>query len=151
MRRSSAWRATPDGGGCWLVAADGGIFSFGDADFFGSTGSLHLNTPIVGMAPTPDGRGYWLVASDGGIFSFGDALFYGSTGSLRLNQPVVGMSATQSGHGYWLVAADGGVFAFGNAGFWGWSRSSRARPVARQADREHRHGRERRRLLHGGG
>ena len=31
--------ATPDGGGYWLVASDGGIFSYGDARFFGSTGS----------------------------------------------------------------------------------------------------------------
>ena len=30
--------ATPDGGGYWLVAADGGVFSFGDAHFYGSTG-----------------------------------------------------------------------------------------------------------------
>ena len=29
--------ATPDGKGYWLVASDGGIFSFGDAGFFGST------------------------------------------------------------------------------------------------------------------
>ena len=61
------------GDGYWLVASDGGIFSFGDAKFFGSTGSLTLNKPVVGMAATPDGKGYWLVASDGGIFSFGDA------------------------------------------------------------------------------
>ena len=38
-----------------LVASDGGIFSFGDAGFYGSTGSIALNQPIVGMAPTPDG------------------------------------------------------------------------------------------------
>ena len=76
--------ATPDGGGYWLVAADGGIFTFGDARFFGSTGNLHLNQPIVGMAATPDGNGYWLVAADGGIFSFG----YG--GVLRLDgQPCI--------------------------------------------------------------
>jgi hypothetical protein len=61
-----------------LVAADGGIFSFGDARFHGSTGSLTLNKPIVGMAGTPSGGGYWLVAADGGIFSFGDAQFYGT-------------------------------------------------------------------------
>ena len=30
--------ATPDGGGYWLVASDGGIFSFGDATFYGSAG-----------------------------------------------------------------------------------------------------------------
>ena len=48
---------TPDGKGYWLVASDGGIFSYGDAGFFGSAGGIHLNKPIVGMAPTPDGRG----------------------------------------------------------------------------------------------
>ena len=30
---------TPDGGGYWLVASDGGIFAFGDASFFGSAGA----------------------------------------------------------------------------------------------------------------
>ena len=111
--------ATPTGHGYWLVASDGGIFSFGDASFHGSTGSLRLNRPIVGMAATPDGHGYWLVASDGGIFSFGDAGFYGSTGARRLNQPIVGMAATPTGHGYWLVASDGGIFSFGDSGFYG--------------------------------
>jgi hypothetical protein len=42
--------ATPDGKGYWLVASDGGIFSFGDASFYGSMGGTHLNQPIVGMA-----------------------------------------------------------------------------------------------------
>ena len=36
--------------GYWFVAADGGIFSFGDASFAGSTGDKRLNQPIVGMA-----------------------------------------------------------------------------------------------------
>src|SRR5436309_6303154 len=40
------------------------IFAFGDAPFKGSTGSLKLNRPVVGMASTPSGDGYWLVASD---------------------------------------------------------------------------------------
>ena len=82
---------TADQRGYWLVASDGGVFSYGDATFYGSTGSLHLNKPIVGMAATSDGKGYWLVASDGGVFSYGDALFAGSTGSLHLNQPIVGI------------------------------------------------------------
>ena len=72
--------ATPDGGGYWLVASDGGIFTFGDARFFGSMGCTPLNQPIVGMAATPDGGGYWLVASDGGIFAFGDARLLGLHG-----------------------------------------------------------------------
>ena len=107
--------ATPSGNGYWLVASDGGIFSYGDAGFFGSAGSIHLNKPIVGMASTPSGHGYWLVASDGGVFSYGDATFWGSTGSIHLNQPVVGMATTPSGNGYWLVASDGGIFSYGDA------------------------------------
>ena len=99
----------------WLVASDGGIFSFGGAPFYGSTGSIALNKPIVGMAATPDGGGYWLVASDGGIFDYGDAGFYGSTGSMILNKPVVGMAPTPDGKGYWLVASDGGIFSYGDA------------------------------------
>jgi N-acetylmuramoyl-L-alanine amidase len=111
--------ATPDGKGYWLVAADGGIFTFGDAAFYGSTGAVVLNKPIVGMAATPDGKGYWLVASDGGVFTFGDAAFYGSEGGARLAAPIVGMAATRDGQGYWLVAADGGIFTFGDAAFYG--------------------------------
>jgi hypothetical protein len=106
-------------GGYWMVAGDGGVFSFGDASFYGSTGNLHLNKPVVGMAATPDGKGYWFVASDGGIFSYGDAHFYGSTGNLHLNKPIVGMAATPDGKGYWLVASDGGIFSFGDARFHG--------------------------------
>ncbi|HEV3266152.1 MAG TPA: hypothetical protein VG014_11555, partial [Acidimicrobiales bacterium] len=110
---------TPNGQGYWLVASDGGIFSFGDAQFYGSTGAIHLNQAIVGMAPTPNGQGYWLVASDGGIFSFGDAQFYGSTGAIHLNQAIVGMAPTPDGRGYSLVASDGGIFSFGDAQFYG--------------------------------
>jgi D-alanyl-D-alanine carboxypeptidase len=116
---------TPTGRGLWRVAADGGVFSSGDAAFSGSTGALRLNSPVVGMAPGPGGRGYWLVASDGGIFSFGSAAFHGSTGALRLNRSVVGMAPTPDGGGYWLVASDGGIFSFGNARFHGSTGSLR--------------------------
>jgi hypothetical protein len=105
--------------GYWLVAADGGIFSFGNAGFHGSTGNIRLNQPIVGMAATKTRRGYRFVARDGGIFSYGDAQFYGSTGNISLNKPIVGMATTPSGLGYWLVASDGGIFSFGDAGFYG--------------------------------
>ena len=110
---------THDRGGYWLLGADGGIFTFGNAKFFGSTGDRRLNRPVVTMAPTPDGGGYWLAAGDGGMFTFGNAGFFGSTGSMRLNSPIVGMTPTADGGGYWLVAADGGIFTFGNATFLG--------------------------------
>ena len=124
LRPQPAARFT-GGQGYWFVATDGGIFSFGDAGFFGSTGDIRLNQPVVGMAATPSGKGYWFVARDGGIFSFGDAGFHGSTGDIRLNQPIVAMAATPSGNGYWFVAADGGLFAFGDAGFFGSGATTR--------------------------
>jgi hypothetical protein len=105
--------------GYYALGADGGVFSFGNAPFHGSTGSMRLNEPIMTMGSTPSGDGYWLAASDGGIFSFGDAAFYGSTGAIKLNQPIVGMTPTKTGQGYWLVARDGGIFSFGDAAFFG--------------------------------
>ncbi len=80
--------------------------------FWGSTGSLHLNKPVVGMAGAGGSSGYWLVAADGGVFAY-NAPFYGSTGGIVLNAPIVGMEAGANGGGYRFVAADGGVFDYG--------------------------------------
>lgn len=108
-----------DGQGYWIVASDGGVFSFGNAPFYGSMGGQHLNAPVVGMAARPQGDGYWLVGSDGGVFSFGAAGFHGSMGGQHLNAPIVGICSTADGGGYWLVGADGGIFTFGNAPYHG--------------------------------
>jgi acetyl esterase/lipase len=111
--------------GYWEVASDGGIFTFGDAQFYGSMGGHPLNAPVVGMASTPGGGGYWEVASDGGIFSFGDAQFYGSMGGHPLNAPVIGMISSPDGRGYTEFASDGGIFTFGDAQFYGSTGGSR--------------------------
>jgi hypothetical protein len=116
--------------GYWLVGSDGGIFTFGSSSFFGSTGNLRLQRPVVGIVPTRDRGGYWLDASDGGVFSFGDTQFYGSIPGLglhpagsglpnSLDAPIVGMVASADDNGYYMVASDGGVFAFGDARFAG--------------------------------
>ena len=47
-----------------MVTSTGGVLTFGDAAFYGTTASKHLNAPIVAMAPTPDGHGYWLIGAD---------------------------------------------------------------------------------------
>ena len=120
----------PSPHGYWLVGSDGGIFSFGEAQFYGSTGSLHLQRPVVGIVPTSDRGGYWLDASDGGVFSYGDTQFYGSIPGLglhpagsgqpnSLNAPIVGMVPSIDDNGYFMVGSDGGVFAFGDAHFAG--------------------------------
>jgi hypothetical protein len=95
----------------------------------GSPAAIHLNDPIVGMAPTPDGRGYWLVATDGGVFAYGDAAFEGSPSQLHLAHSVVGMLATPDGTGYWLIASDGGVFSYGDAQYLGSTTGKRPAPI----------------------
>ena len=109
----------PLGVGYRLYASDGGVFDFGDADFFGSTGGLSLHAPVTGAAPTSSGGGYWLVGADGGVFSFGDAAFFGSAANVRLDKPIVGMAGDPDDAGYWLVAGDGGVLTSGSAPFYG--------------------------------
>jgi hypothetical protein len=71
---------TPDGHGYTLVAADGGVFTYGDASFYGSLGANPPSTPVVDLSPTPDNGGYTLVDAAGQVFSFGDAANYGSAG-----------------------------------------------------------------------
>jgi hypothetical protein len=72
------------------------VFSFpttGGPPFYGSTGSIKLNKPIVGM--TAVAGGYFLSGSDGGVFTFpttGGPTFLGSTGSIKLVKPIVGIS-----------------------------------------------------------
>jgi hypothetical protein len=40
--------ASQDGDGYWEIASDGGVFNYGDANFSGSMGGIHLNSPVVG-------------------------------------------------------------------------------------------------------
>ncbi len=110
--------STPDGNGYWLVASNGAVFAFGDANLPGSVVSKRLNAPIVSITPDVATGGYRLTAADGGVFNF-NAPFEGSTGNIKLNESIVGMASTADGDGYWLVAAGGGVFAFGDAPFVG--------------------------------
>ena len=46
--------AAPDGKGYWLVAKDGGVFSFGSARFYGSLPAKHIvSSAVVGLATPP--------------------------------------------------------------------------------------------------
>ncbi len=115
----------PNGLGYWLVSADGSVYSFGSAKFYGSLEPAqvrHLAGPIVGIASAHDGGGYWLVSSRGDVYSFGGARFFGPSASLRPRigvGPIVGIVATPGGRGYWLVSSGGGVFCFGDATYHG--------------------------------
>ncbi len=86
---------TPSGRGYWLLGADGGVFSFGDAWFVGSVPGVlpqgeTLNAPVNGMVAY--GNGYLMVASDGGVFNFSNKPFLGSLGANPPPNPVVALA-----------------------------------------------------------
>ena len=105
-----------------FVAADGGIFSYGNIGFCGSTGGIVVPSAVVGMATTPDQAGYWLATANGSVYAFGNAALYGSGmipwGSLQGVQipgSIVGIVSSPDGRGYYLAGSDGSVYAFGDA------------------------------------
>jgi len=97
------------GRGYEVVGSDGGVFSFGSADFYGSIPSYgaHAST-IVGI--TTSIEGYYLVGSNGGVYAFGDCQFRGSLASTPLPVPIVGLIPT--GDGYEIINAAGGSIKF---------------------------------------
>ena len=114
-------RLTTTGAGYWLLAADGGIFSFGDAQFSGAVPDYPLsewrNEEIVSFSPDPDGRGYVVVAKSGRAWWFDHPtrqqlpdILRAAFGSSRLNAPIAGVVSRKCG-GYMMIAGDGGVFA----------------------------------------
>jgi hypothetical protein len=106
---------TPSGDGYWMVASDGGIFSFGDADFYGSEGGRVIDSPVVGLAATGDGGGYWETTRDGSVYAFGDATG-GDPNQIDLGGLLTtGIVSTPTGYGYWLVDLSGGIHPFGDA------------------------------------
>ena len=75
--------ATADGQGYYLVTSAGYVYTFGDAQYYGSMGGQSLSRPIVGITVDKATGGYWLVGADGGVFAF-NAPFDGSAeGTIR--------------------------------------------------------------------
>jgi hypothetical protein len=110
------------GAGYYVLGNDGGIFTFGDAGFYGSVPGLGLGARVTALRllSTKSGQGYFILGADGGIFTFGDAEFAGSVPGLGLNRvKALDLQRTTTGKGYWVLGDDGGVFSFGDAGFYG--------------------------------
>ena len=103
---------TPGDGGYWLVASDGGIFSFGNAAFYGSMGGKPLNKPIVGMAATPTGGGYWEVAIRRWHLRLRQRPVLRFDGSVSPEQADRRHRGDARRQGLLGVASDGGMFAY---------------------------------------
>ena len=99
-----------DGRGYFMVAADGGVFAFGDATFAGSCPGIGTCPgSAVSVLPDTTGKGYWLVTSVGAVYAFGDAPFEGAPGPTP--SPITSAVHTLDGAGYWILTADGSIYA----------------------------------------
>ena len=112
--------ATPDGGGYWLVASDGGIFSYGDAQFYGSHGqhrAQQADRRHGRRRRTAGATGWWppTAASSASATRSSTA----ARAACALNKPVVGMAATPGGNGLLAGGLRRRHLRFGDAGFYG--------------------------------
>jgi hypothetical protein len=64
---------TPDGKGYWMLRADGGVYSFGDAHFYGSIVGCTNYQGARSLLVSPDGKGYWIATNNGSVIPLGDA------------------------------------------------------------------------------
>jgi hypothetical protein len=109
-----------DDHGYFMVARDGGVFAFGDAQFEGSCPGIGgCSGAAVSVLPDASGHGYWLVTTSGNVYTFGDAPDEGSpldeTGGQPIPFPVVSAVRTPDGAGYWILFNNGIVLSFGDA------------------------------------
>lgn len=99
----------PQGGYVVLQTADGGVFTYDGAPYYGSLPSVNAAGKVVGLAWTPSGNGYWILGADGAVFSFGDAVYKGGVNAGDLvqhfgNRKAIGIVA--SGDGYKIIGQD---------------------------------------------
>lgn len=117
--------------GYWLAGADGGVFSFGSAQFFGSgiagpgagacdfspqppstaNGSLGCS----GIASDSDGAGYWLLNTYRSATPYGNAVVSpeSCTSLNGASGGWTGMAVASNGQGFWLVSSNGAVMGCG--------------------------------------
>jgi hypothetical protein len=92
--------AEPTGDGYLLVTANGNVYNFGRAPWYGSPAAsvIHLSSPVVGIATQqatkarPQPSGYYVVCANGDVYNFGIFL-PGSPDGLPLPSPLAGVGA----------------------------------------------------------
>ena len=72
---------TTTGNGYWLVALDGGVFTFGDAQYHGAPPAMSLDLSAVTVttsnaqvAPAGDAPHYWIFDTTGRALAFGSGV-----------------------------------------------------------------------------
>ena len=109
----------PPTGGYNILTSFGGIYSFGNATYYGNLIDHGYPGPTVGLAETQRGHGYEILNTSGAIYSFGDAGYFGSLLDHHYPGRGVAISMTPSGGGYAILTAAGAIYSFGDAGYFG--------------------------------
>jgi Pro-kumamolisin, activation domain len=107
-----------DGKGYLLVAADGGVFAFGDAGVARTCATgHHCAGAVVAAFADPAASGYWEVTATGHIYGFGHARasVQCTSAVTAHHSAVVAAAATGDGDGYWVLLGDGAVCTAGDA------------------------------------
>ena len=102
-----------------ILNQGGGIYSFGDATYWGNLIDHGFPGPAVGLAETPDGHGYNILNTAGAIYSFGNANYFGNLLDHHYPGPASALSHTPGGGGYAILNRSGGIYTFGDAQYWG--------------------------------
>ena len=102
----------------WLVATDGGIFSYGDARLL----RLHRwqatsTSPSSGIAADPATGGYWRGRRRRRRLQLRRPLLRQHREPSTSTSPSSAWRRSPNGQGYRFVAADGGIFTYGQAPF----------------------------------
>lgn len=102
-----------------ILTSFGGIYSFGDSQYYGNLIDHGYPGPAIGLATTPSGRGYDILTTWGGIYTFGDAQYFGNLVDHSYPGTAVALANTPSGHGYAILGPTGSLYTFGDASYFG--------------------------------
>ena len=112
--------------GYTILCSNGGVHSFGLADYYGH--GVGSDSQAVSIAMSPTGNGYWILSPNGGIHCFGDAPYKGH--GIAAGQTAADIAGTPSGQGYWILCSDGGIHAKGDAHYYGHGKGADTAAVA---------------------
>jgi Putative Ig domain len=106
--------ASPNGGGLWLLGADGRVVAAGSAQSVPSTAQPIWRPRATALASTPTGDGVWVLDERGGIRALGAAPAFAPV-SVSPHDRAVALAVNRAGTGLWVVTMRGIITAVGAA------------------------------------
>ena len=80
---------TPNGGGYWILTANGTVYNYGDAVTTATPRAPSGFNPATAIFTTSDGGGYWIASANGTVNQYGDAPNDGGMSGTHLNGSII--------------------------------------------------------------